>query len=200
MPLNFSLSLSSLNKPPCLTSKFPIQLDSFPLSWMLSCSLYCLILYLSYWSIFFSWTANRFLCIGMLNWGIYILWIIQEEMWSSSVHFSHSVMSDSLGPHGLAACQASLSITNSQSLLTLISIESVMPSKHLIICHPLILPPLIFPSIRIFSSKSVLLIRWPNYWSFSFSFRPSNEYSGLISFRIDLFDLLVVQGTLKSLL
>ena len=107
-------------------------------------------------------------------------------------------MSDSLGPHGLAACQASLSITNSQSLLTLISIESVMPSKHLIICHPLILPPLIFPSIRIFSSKSVLLIRWPNYWSFSFSFRPSNEYSGLISFRIDLFDLLVVQGTLKS--
>ena len=88
-------------------------------------------------------------------------------------------MSDSLGPHGLAACQASLSITNSQSLLTLISIESVMPSKHLIICHPLILPPLIFPSIRIFSSKSVLLIRWPNYWSFtSASVRPMNVQDG----------------------
>ena len=108
-------------------------------------------------------------------------------------------MSTSLRLHGLAACQASLSITNSQSLLTLISIESVMPSKHLIICHPLLLPPSIFPSIRIFSSKSVLLIRWPDYWSFSFSLRPSNEYSELISFRIDLFDL-VVQGTLKSLL
>ena len=190
MPLNFSLSLSSLNKPPCLTSKFPIQLDSFPLSWMLSCSLYCLILYLSYWSIFFSWTANRFLCIGMLNWGIYILWIIQEEMWSSSVHFSHSVMSDSLGPHGLAACQASLAITNSQSLLTLISIESVMPSKHLIICHPLILPPLIFPSIRIFSNEL------GKYWSFRIS--PSNECSGLISFRIDWFDLFAVQGTFRT--
>ena len=98
-----------------------------------------------------------------------------------------------------AACQASLSITNSQSLLKLMSIKSVMPSNHLILCHPLLLLPSIFPSIRVFSSESVLRIRWPEYWSFSFSISPSNEYSGLISFRIDWFDL-AVQGTLKSIL
>ena len=98
-----------------------------------------------------------------------------------------------------AACQASLSIINSRSLLRLMSIESVMPSNHLILCCPLLLPP-IFLSIRVFSNESVLCIRWPNYWSFSFSISPSNEYSGLISFRINCFDLLVVQGTLKSLL
>ena len=91
-----------------------------------------------------------------------------------------------------AACQASLSITNSQSLLKLMSIESVMPSNHLILCHPLVLPPSIFPSIRVFSSESILCIRWPEYWSFSFSISPSNEYSGLISFRIDWFDLLAL--------
>ena len=99
-----------------------------------------------------------------------------------------------------AAHQASLSITNSQSLLKLMSIKSVMPSNHLILCHPLLLLPSVFPSIRVFSKESVLCIRWPKYWSFSFSISPSNEYSGLISFRIDCFDLLVVQGTLKSLL
>ena len=99
-----------------------------------------------------------------------------------------------------AACQASLSITNSQSLLKLMSIESVMPSNHLILCQPLLLLPSIFPSIRIFSSESVLRSRWPKYWSFSFSIRPSNEYSGLISFRMDWLGLLAVQGTLKSLL
>ena len=99
-----------------------------------------------------------------------------------------------------AACQASLSITNSQSLLKLMSIESVMPSSHLILCHPLLLLPSIFPSIRVFSKESVLRIRWPNYWSFSFSISPSNEYSRLISFRMDWLDLLAVQGTLKSLL
>ena len=98
-----------------------------------------------------------------------------------------------------AACQASLSITNSQSLLKLISIELVMSSDHLILCHLLLLP-LIFASIRVFSSESVLHIRWPKYWSFSFTISPSNEYSGLISFRIYWFDLLAVQGTLKSLL
>ena len=96
-----------------------------------------------------------------------------------------------------AARQASLSIAISQSLLKLISIESVMPSNHLILCHPLLLPPSIFPSIRVFSKKSVLHIRWPKYWSFSFSIHPSNEYSGLISFRMDWLDL---QGTLESLL
>ena len=99
-----------------------------------------------------------------------------------------------------AARQASLSITNSQSLLKHMSIESVNPSNHLILCCPLILPPSIFPSIRVFSNASVLHIRWPKYWSFSFSITPSNEYSGLISFRIDCLDLLAVQGTLKSLL
>ena len=98
------------------------------------------------------------------------------------------------------ACQASLSITNSWSLLKLMSIELVMPSNHLILCRPLLLLPSVFPSIRIFSNESVLRIRWPKYWSFSFNISPSKEYSGLISFRIDWLDLLAVQGTLKSLL
>ena len=99
-----------------------------------------------------------------------------------------------------AARQASLSIINSQSLLKLMSIESVMPPNHLILCHPLLLLPSIFPNIRVFSSESALHIRWPKYWSFSFSISPSNEYSGLISFRMDWLYLLAVQGTLKSLL
>ena len=99
-----------------------------------------------------------------------------------------------------AARQASLSITNSQSLLKLMSIKSVMPSNHLILCHPLLLLPSIFPSIRVFSNETVLCIRWPKYCNFSFSISPSKEYSGLISYRIDWFDLLAVQGTLKSLL
>ena len=99
-----------------------------------------------------------------------------------------------------AACQASLSITNSQSLLKLMFIESVMPSNHLIPCCRFLLQPSIFPSIRVFSNESVLHIRWPRYWSFSFSIRPSSEYSGMSSFRIDWFDLFAVQGTLKSLL
>ena len=116
-----------------------------------------------------------------------------------SVQFSLSVVSDSLQPresqHARPPC-----ITNSQSLLRLTSIESVMPSNHLILCCPLPLPPSIFPSIRVFSNRSVLCIRWPKYWSFSFSISPSNEYSGLISFKIDWFDLLAVQGTLKNIL
>ena len=97
------------------------------------------------------------------------------------------------------AHQASLSFTNFWSLLKLMSIESVMPSNHLILCYPLLLLPSVFPSIRVFSNESVLCIRWPKYWSFSFSISPSNEYSGLISFRIDWFDLLAVQGSLKNL-
>ena len=99
-----------------------------------------------------------------------------------------------------AACQASLSITNSWSLLKLLPIESVMPYDHLILCHPLLLLPSIFPRIRVFSKESVLRVRWPKYWSFSFNISPSNEYSGRISFRMDWFDLLAAQGTLKSLL
>ena len=98
-----------------------------------------------------------------------------------------------------AACQPSLSFTNSWSLLKLMLIESVMPFNHLILCRPLLLVPSIFPSIKVFSNESVLHIRRPNYWSFSFSISPSNEYSGQISFRMDLLDLLAVQGTLKSL-
>jgi len=99
-----------------------------------------------------------------------------------------------------AVHQASLSITNSRSLLKLMSIKSVVPSNHLILCHSLLLPPSIFPSIKVFSNESVLCIRWPKYWSFSFNISPSNEYSGLISFRMDWLDPLAVQGTLKSLL
>ena len=99
-----------------------------------------------------------------------------------------------------AAHEASLSITNSQNLLKLSSIESVMPSNHFILCHPLLHLPSIFPSIRVFSSESVLCMRWPKYWSFTFSISPSNEYSELISLRMDWLDLLAVQGTLKSLL
>ena len=113
--------------------------------------------------------------------------------------FSHSVVSDSATPW-TAAHQASLSTTISWSLLKLMSIESVMPSNYLTLCHPLLLPPSIFPSTRIFSNESVLRIRWPKYWSFSFSISPSNDYSGLISFRMDWLDLLAVQGTLKSFL
>ena len=116
-----------------------------------------------------------------------------------SAQFSRSVMSNSATPW-TAAHQASLSFTTSWRVFRLTSIESVVPSNHLILCRPLLLLPSIFPSIRVFSSDSVLRIRWPEYWSFSFSISPSNEYSGLISFRIDWLDLLAVQGTLTSLL
>ena len=108
-------------------------------------------------------------------------------------------MSDSLQPHEPQQCQASLSITNSRSPPKPMSIESVMPSNHLILCHPLLLPS-IFPSIRVLSKESALCIRWAKYWSFSFSISPSNAHPGLISFRMDWLDLLAVQGTLKSLL
>ena len=119
----------------------------------------------------------------------------------SSVQFSLSVVSDSLRPHELhAARQASLSITNSRSSLRLTSIESVMPSSHLILCRPLLLPPSIPPSIRGFSDVSALHIRWPKYWSFSFNSSPFNEHTGVISLTKDWLDFLAVQGTLKSLL
>ena len=117
----------------------------------------------------------------------------------SSVQFSRSVVSDSAAPW-TAASQASLSFTNFWSLLKFMCIESVMPSYHLILCCPLFLLPSIFPSIRVFSNESVLCIRWPKYWSFSFSISPSNEYSALIFFRMDWLNPLAVQGTLKSLL
>ena len=119
----------------------------------------------------------------------------------SSVEFSCSAVSDSSWPYGPQHSRPPCpSPTLSLSLLKLISLESVMPSNHLILCCPLLLSPSIFPSIRVFSNESVLLIRWPKYWSFSFNISPSNEHPGLISFRIDWLDLLAVQGTLKSLL
>ena len=118
----------------------------------------------------------------------------------AQVQCNCSVISDCLQTHGQQHTQDFLSITSSQSLLKLMSIESVMPSNHPILCCPLLLLPSIFPSIRVFSSESVLHIRWPKYWSFSFSISPFDEYSGLISFRMDWLDLLAVQGALKSLL
>ena len=125
-------------------------------------------------------------------------WLSKGSM-SPSVQFSHSGVSDSATPW-TAASQASLSITNSQSPPNPMSFESVMPSNHLILCHPLPLLPSIFPSIRVFSNESALCIRCPKYWSFSFSISSSNEHTGLISLRMDWLDLLAVQGTLKSLL
>ena len=122
--------------------------------------------------------------------------VICEDV--KAIQFSCSVVSNSFQPHELQ--HASLSITNSQSLPKLMSIESVMPSNHLILCHPLLLLPPISPSIRVFSSESTLRMRWPKYWSFSFSISPSSEHPRLISFRMDWLDLLAVQGTLKSLL
>ena len=119
----------------------------------------------------------------------------------SSVQFSSVAQScPTLCNPWTTSCQVSLTIINSQSLLKLMSIESVMQSSHLILCHPLLLLPSIFPSIRVFSSESALRIRWPKYWSFSFNISPSNEHPGLISFRMDWLDIFAVQGTLKSLL
>ena len=118
----------------------------------------------------------------------------------NSVQFSQSVVPDSLRPHESQHAQASLSITNCRSSLKLTSIESVMPSSHLILCRPLLLLPPIPPSIRVFSNESTLRSRWPKYWSFSFNIIPSKEHPGLISFRMDWLYLLAVQGTLKSLL
>ena len=131
-------------------------------------------------------------------------WETQWTKWfkynsiSCSVQFSRSVVSDSLRPHGLY--HARFPYHQFPSLLNLMSIKWVMPSNHLILCHPLLLPPSIFPGIRVFSSESFFCIRWPKYWSISFSISPFNEYSELISFRMDWLDLLAVQGTLKSLL
>ena len=121
------------------------------------------------------------------------------RLWSSSSVQSLSCVRLFATPW-TTACQASLSNTNSRSLIKLMPSESVMPSNHLILCYPLLLPPSIFPSIRVSSNESALCNKWPKYWSFSISISPSNEYSGLISFRMDWLDLLAVQGTLKSLL
>ena len=141
------------------------------------------------------------LCYFFIN----MLLLKWSDCWFLNTHFNYCLVQSLscvlfFATPWTAAHQASLSITNSQSLLKLRSIELVMPFNHLILCCPLLLLPSIFPSIMVFSNDSVLCIRWPKAWSFSFSISPSNEYSGLISFRIDWFDLLAVQGTLKSLL
>ena len=146
-------------------------------------------------------SGKRMLKLRNIRWSLSCIWFLPYWWWGrggllKSLQFSRSV---ALCDPWTAAHQASLSITNSWSLLTLMSIELVMPSNHLILCHPLFLLPSIFLSIRVFSSESALHITWPKYWSFSFSIIPSSEYSGLISFRIDWFDLLAVQGILKSL-
>ena len=123
-----------------------------------------------------------------------------EEVPQSVSQFSHSVVSDSFQPHGLQHARPPCPSPNSQSLPKLVSVESLMPSNHLILCHPLLLLHSIFPYIRVFSNESALGIRWPKYWGFSFNISPSNEHPGLISFRMDWLDLLAVQGTLESLL
>ena len=135
----------------------------------------------------------------MISYSLTLWFKIPPRAKSLSVQFSHSVVSNSATPW-IAALQASLSITNSRSSLRLTSIESVMPSSHLILSSPLLLLPPIPPSIRVFSNESALHMRWPKYWSFNFSISPSKETSALISFRMDWLDLLAVQGTLKSLL
>ena len=157
---------------------------------------------------FIQWLLFTVFCQGRLEWdmgegkkkvyGKGVMRIVCHELHVPSVQSLSRVWL--FATPWTAACQASQSITNSQSLLKLMSIELVMPSNHVILCCPFLLLSSILPSIRVFSSESVLHIRWPKYWSFSFSISPSNEYSGLISFRIDCFDLLAVQGTLKSLL
>ena len=183
------------------------QHDDFPDSWLTpSFSLPLTLLLLSHlsWSLITSWLVDLLsdclnkllnytaeLCISVLN-------------VSTLKHTIHSVQLLSrvqlFSTLWIAARQASLFITISQSLLKLMSINPVMPSNHLILCRPLLLPPSIFPSIRVFSNESALCIRWPKYWTFSFSISPSNEHTGLICFRMDGLDLLAVQGTLKSLL
>ena len=144
-----------------------------------------------------GWSAHPGLFRTSLVLAVKVLLLRNPPLFSSVQSLSHVQL---FVTPWTAACQASLSITNSQSLLKLMSCDSVMPSNHLILCHPLLLPHSIFPSIRVLSNESVLCIRWPKYWSFSFNISPSNEYSGLISFRMDWLDLLVVQGTLKNLL
>ena len=148
---------------------------------------------------FMSWLQSGYHVVNF----IYLVGISVSVKWLKGYQFS-SVKSLNhvwlFATPWTAALQASLSITNSRQLLKLVSIEWVMPSNHLILCHPLLLPPSIIPSIRVFSNESGLHIRWPKYWRFSFSISPSNKYSGLISFRMDWLDLLAAQGTLKSLL
>ena len=144
---------------------------------------------------------------GFKDWAERILILATLKIYNNNCYFMGSVQSVQSLSHvplfvtpWTVACQASLSLTSFWSLPKLMSIDSMIPSNHLILCRPLLIPPSIFPSIRVFSDESVLRMRWPKYWNFSFSISPSNVYSRLISYRIDWFDLLAVQGTLKSLI
>ena len=184
-------------------------------TWILSCPLLCLISGFDLWRMFLvhqlfwknlMWVLENIVLgyVWHCNSSFYedkfeVQRSFKGETSFSSVQFSHSVVSDSLRPHGLQHIRFPCLLPLLE-LLKLMSIESVMPSNHVILCRPLLLLPSIFPSIRVFSSESVLSSRWPKYWSFTFSISPSSENSGLISFRIDWLDLLAVQGTLKNLL
>ena len=179
--------LSSVSLPPSGCLFFPLLLFSNQMHWGVIYIWYPLEVYNELNSIHFEKCSHR-------PHGFFKKWNLQ---FSSVQLLSHVQL---FGTLWTAERQASLSITNSWSLLKLMSFKSMMPSNHLILCRPLLLLPSIFPSIRVFSNESVLHIRWPKYWSFSFSISPSNEYSGMISFRMDWLDLLAVQGTLKSLL
>ena len=149
---------------------------------------------------FMDWTLDQKLGFCFNS---YLKYFIADNAYCVISHnqfsqFSHSVVSDSLWPHGIQHASF-LSTTSSWNFLKLMSIESVIPSNHLILCHILLFLPSVFPSIRVFTNKSAFHMRWPQYWSFSFDLSPSNEYSGLVSFRIDWFDLTKFQGTLQSL-
>ena len=176
-----------------------VEVDGYLTFFLPLCGLFLFVIF------FFNELLLFLICVWQrtiaLDWG----WCLRGEVQRrsrletpSSVQSLHHVWL--FATPWTAAHQTSLSITNSWSLLKLMSIESVMPSNHLLLCWPLLLLPPICPSIRVFSSESVLHIRWPKYWSFNFNISPSNEYSGLISFRMDSLDLLAIQGTLKSLL
>ena len=150
------------------------------------------------WCVCSSWDTAGVSTTSSSESGNKVKYYCLVESIKTSLLFSPLVVSDPLQPHALQ--HATMSFTISLSLLKLMSIKSVMPSSHLILCHPLLLPPSTLPSIRVFSNESTLHIRWPKYWSFSFNISPSNEHPVLISFRMDWLDLLAVQGTLKSLL
>ena len=166
---------------------------------LLPCPSYCKQCCNEHWGTRVSFSSG-FLGVYAQQWDCWVVWqfYFQFLILDSSIQsFSHVWL---FATPWTVTCQAFLSITNSQSLLKIMSIKSMMPPNHLILCRPLLLPPSIFPSISVFSNESVLCIRWPKYRSFSFSINPSNEYSGLISVRMDWLDLLAVQGTLRSIL
>ena len=180
--LIFIQSYSTIFSTYCLRSiSRVVQINAFSSEWLFN----------SWWKLLYSFFSYLYFLVFYILYNRWDKWICSVQSLSRVWLFATL---------WTAACQASMSITNSQSLPKLMSIESVMPSNHLILCRPLLPLPPILPSIRVFSNESVLHIRWPKYWSFSFNISPSNEHPELISFRMDWLDLLAVQGTLRSLL